>query len=532
MLFNFLLSPWSILLIIPLALVYFTLPYLQNKPLRNIPGPPLAGLSNLWLLYQSRQGRRFMKVDAAHKKYGPLVRIQPNHVSIADPAAIQTVYGHGNGFLKSEFYDAFVSIKRGLFNTRDRAEHTRKRKTVSHTFSAKSVGQFEQYMHQNLELFVQRLDTMANHAPIGGYTDLDALHWFNYLAFDIIGDLAFGAPFGMLEKGKDIAEVRMTPDAKPTFAPAIEVLNRRGEVSATVGCLPAMKPYAKYLPDAFFSKGIAAVENLAGIAVARVNDRLERPDTDRVDLLARLMEGRDEKGQPLGRQELTAEALTQLIAGSDTTSNTSCAILYHCLTHPEVIVKAREELDKAWPAEQRVPTFSQVKDLPYLDALIKESLRIHSTSSLGLPRDVPPQGITVTLSPSASSDPSNPSNQPTSVYFPGGTTLSVPSYTIHHSQKVWGPDADEYRPERWLADSANPAPIEAQKNAFVPFSYGPRSCVGRNVAEMELALIVATVLRSWDWELRQGEMETREGFLRKPLGLEVGIRMRGAGGKS
>lgn len=63
---------------------------------------------------------------------------------------------------------------------------------------------------------------------------MDALHWFNYLAFDIIGDLAFGAPFGMVEKGADVAEVRSSPDAEPTFAPAIEVLNRRGEVSAYV----------------------------------------------------------------------------------------------------------------------------------------------------------------------------------------------------------------------------------------------------------------------------------------------------------
>lgn len=133
--------------------------------------------------------------------------------------------------LVSEYYDAFVSIQRGLFNTRDRAEHTRKRKTVAHTFSAKSIGQFEQYMHGNLELLVKKWDDMAKDAS-GSYAQMDALHWFNYLAFDIIGDLAFGAPFGMLEKGKDFAEVRESPDAPPKTAPAIEVLNRRGEVSA------------------------------------------------------------------------------------------------------------------------------------------------------------------------------------------------------------------------------------------------------------------------------------------------------------
>lgn len=135
--------------------------------------------------------------------------------------------------LFSEYYDAFVSIRRGLFNTRDRAEHTRKRKTVSHTFSAKSVGQFEQYMHHNLELLQKQWDQRAA-TQNGGWYQMDALNWFNYLAFDVIGDLAFGAPFGMLEKGRDFAEVRKTPDAEPTFAPAIEVLNRRGEVSGYV----------------------------------------------------------------------------------------------------------------------------------------------------------------------------------------------------------------------------------------------------------------------------------------------------------
>lgn len=495
-----LLSPYALVLV---PILYYLLPYLRNWSIRNIPAPFPAQFTNLWLLFQCRQGRRYLAVDEAHKKYGTLVRIQPNHVSIADAEAIPHIYGHGNGFLKSEYYDAFVSIKRGLFNTRDRAEHTRKRKTVSHTFSAKSVGQFEQYIHGNLEELQKQWDQRAKSAN-GDYFHMDALHWFNYLAFDVIGDLAFGAPFGMLKEGRDHAEVRMTPDSPPKSAPAIEVLNRRGEVSGTLGCLPQLKPYAKYLPDPFFRNGIQAVQNLAGIAIARVNERLANPKTDRVDLLARLMEGRDEQGEKLGREELTAEALTQLIAGSDTTSNTSCALLYHCLRHPEVIKKLRQELDEAIPDIDMVPTYASVKDLPYLDAVIKETMRIHSTSSLGLPRQIPP-GPGITLC---------------GHHFPQFTVLSVPAYTIHHSTKIWGPDADEFRPERWEKIT------EEQKNAFIPFSYGPRACVGRNVAEMELALIVGTVFRRYEFELRQGEMETREGFLRKPLALEVGMRIR------
>ena len=126
-----LLTPYSILL---LPVIFYILPYLRNWQIRDIPAPFPAAWTNLWLLYQCRRGKRYLAVHEAHKKYGKLVRLQPHHVSIADADAIPQIYGHGNGFLKSEYYDAFVSIRRGLFNTRDRAEHTRKRKTVSHTF--------------------------------------------------------------------------------------------------------------------------------------------------------------------------------------------------------------------------------------------------------------------------------------------------------------------------------------------------------------------------------------------------------------
>jgi benzoate 4-monooxygenase len=90
-------SPWALLL---LPVLYFLLPYIRNVSLLKVPGPLPAALSNLWLLYQARRGRRYQAVDDLHKKYGKVVRIQPNHVSIADDSAINAIYGHGNGFLK------------------------------------------------------------------------------------------------------------------------------------------------------------------------------------------------------------------------------------------------------------------------------------------------------------------------------------------------------------------------------------------------------------------------------------------------
>lgn len=97
MFLSFLINPYILLL---LPVFYYLLPYIRNWAIRDIPAPFPAAFTNLWLLYQCRRGRRYLAVDEAHKKYGTLVRIQPDHVSVADAEAIPIIYGHGNGFLK------------------------------------------------------------------------------------------------------------------------------------------------------------------------------------------------------------------------------------------------------------------------------------------------------------------------------------------------------------------------------------------------------------------------------------------------
>lgn len=96
---DILLSPWTIP---AAALLYYIIPYFVTyRHLRDIPGPLPARLSEIWLFLTARKGKRFWLVHEAHKKYGPVIRIQPNHVSINIDEAIQAVYGHGNGLLKA-----------------------------------------------------------------------------------------------------------------------------------------------------------------------------------------------------------------------------------------------------------------------------------------------------------------------------------------------------------------------------------------------------------------------------------------------
>jgi benzoate 4-monooxygenase len=93
-----LLTPYLLLAVVA---AYYLVPYLKKWRYTDIPSPSFAAFSNFWLLLKARSGGRFNAVHDAHKKYGKMVRIAPNHVSIADDSAIQAIYGHGNGFFKA-----------------------------------------------------------------------------------------------------------------------------------------------------------------------------------------------------------------------------------------------------------------------------------------------------------------------------------------------------------------------------------------------------------------------------------------------
>ena len=190
---------------------YLLAAYFTHPKLLKYPGPIAAKFTDLWLARQAMRGNRYQVVHDLHQKHGKMVRIAPNHVSIADHKALNAVYGHSTGTLKSDFYDAFAApgFPRGLFNTRSRPEHTRKRKIVSHTFAPKSITQFEPFVRREVQTLVEKFEERCKQSKEQSkeWHQLDMLLWMNYFAFDTIGSLAFGTVFGMLEQGRDDAEV-------------------------------------------------------------------------------------------------------------------------------------------------------------------------------------------------------------------------------------------------------------------------------------------------------------------------------------
>lgn len=134
-------------------------------------------------------------------------------------------------------------------------------------------------------------------------------------------------------------------------------------------------------------------------------------------------------------------------------SSSSCAITYYLAKNLQVQKKLQRELDEALANEDDpVTTFEQIKRMPYLQAVIDEALRLHSTSGIGLPRVVPEGGLTTQ-----------------GHYFPEGAVLSVPTFTIHRDESIWGSDPEAFRPERWFEQDQ-----KAIQKTFNPFSFGPR----------------------------------------------------------
>jgi benzoate 4-monooxygenase len=271
----------------------------------------------------------------------------------------------------SDYYDAFAGPgHRSIFNTRSRDEHSRKRRSVAHIFSPKSARQFEQYVRSNITNLVSEWTKIGQKDSIAakdGYNSFNVLPWLSYLAFDITGDLVFGAPFDMLSRAQDLVDERKTYDSDPTCVAAIGVLNRQGDISATLGCIPQLKPFSKYLPDPFFRIGSRAVDHMAGIAIERVSRRIKGgtiAESTRIDILAKLMESMNDRGEILGRDELMTEALTFLVAGSNSTAITLATMIHYVVSTPCVLKQLQAAIDEVVPAGISIPTYDMVKCVP------------------------------------------------------------------------------------------------------------------------------------------------------------------------
>lgn len=206
-------------------------------------------------------------------------------------------------------------------------------------------------------------------------------------------------------------------------------------------------------------------------------------------------------------------ALTNVVAGSDTVAIPLRSILYYVLQDQEVRNKLMLELDGAGLS---VPVkWREARQLPYLDAVIQEALRIHPPVGFGPERIVPPQGLQLTGGDS----------------FRVGTQVSMNAWAVQRCSPIFGQDLDDFRPERWLqfngeSEKAYEERLTEMRRAFFAFGYGPRACIGKNLSLIEIYKLIPTLFLTTDMELASAEWRTRGSWFVRQAGLDVFLRQK------
>ncbi|KAI2616232.1 putative cytochrome P450 [Hypoxylon sp. NC1633] len=461
-----------------------------SSPIAKLPGPWYTVWTDVILKYNVIKGRRPRWVHELHEKYGMVVRISPNEVSIQDLSAVERIYQIKGEFLKSSWYKTFIPGVQNVFNTTDVNYHRRHRKFLASEISESGLAIHRPTVDSRVRLTIQR---MAEEMEERGATDV--YRWFLYMATDVIGELSFGSSFRTLETKEDS---QYTRDLKS--------IGFAGGLRAT---FPTLMKVNKYVPLPILSLGTRIRQHMGDYADASLSRHYklveELGDRVKPTLLSKLYQASEKDVDRLDFNELREDAMAYIAAGSDTTTNTMTYLVWIVCKLPDIRDKLVAEL-LTLPDDFGD---QDLKDLPYLDNVIQETLRLYPAAASGLPREVPPEGATLG-----------------GHFIQGGYTVSAQAYSMHRNPAVFR-DPLRFDPSRWEK------PTKAMKTAFVAFGGGSRICMGLHLAKMEMRLATARFFRRFPNArvsemdgFTDADMEAEMYFLMAPRGKRCLINAR------
>ncbi|PWY65419.1 pisatin demethylase [Aspergillus eucalypticola CBS 122712] len=478
-----------------------------GKGISHIPGPFLASFSDLWLFihYYRRQG---LTERDLHNKYGsPLIRLGPNTVSVGDPVALKVVYGWKPILRKSRLYiSQYVTAKDGtvldnVSSTRDEKKHSVLRRAVANAYSLGTLVEYESLVDSTTRCFFEQLE--SRFVKTGEVCPLS--RWVQMYAFDIIGELTFSKRFGFLEGGKDIDNM-------------IYHTGKAMDYIGIMGQLPFLDEYVRLKGFGHILRKIRPTGPLMKFTSKQIDSHIATHNSTRPDFLTKFLKVRAKDPQLMTDQRLATYANTNVSAGSDTTAISLREVIFRILTHQGCLEKILTEIriliqkrssTGANEEELMNPiTWSESQSMSYFQAVVKESLRIHPGLGQLIPRDVPQGGMVVC-----------------GQYLPGGTVVGCNAWTVHRDRSIFGHNADDFVPERWLECDQEKSRV--MENAIFTFGAGSRVCLGKNIALLEISKLVPEFLRRFEVTLVDPSKYTlRPGWLVLQEGLDVKLEVR------
>lgn len=342
----------------------------------------------------------------------------------------------------------------------EEAQHGKVRRAVANAFTVNSAAEMEDIIQISVGDLVERLDDVAKKGEV-----IDMSEMLLYYSLDNATVSIFSEPGGHL---------RTQSDVDGLGGMARERLAYWGYWSA----LPNVERWIYRNPIALMFKSQLPASFARKLA-ARINDRIAKPHlSTQPDLLNKLIDTKQKYPDVMDVKGTLGIAMSVISGAGDTTATTMAAILYHLISHPQVLQKLEEELDTAGITTP-VPRYGETRNLPYLDAVIKESMRLHPILNWPMERVVPKNGFTIA-----------------NTFLPAGTSCGVSLSVMHMDRFVYGDDVEVFRPERWLSgDVQRTKKMEA---SFLGFSRGKRVCLGQHIAVMQLKKVLAMMVTRYN----------------------------------
>ncbi|KAI6082029.1 cytochrome P450 [Hypoxylon rubiginosum] len=448
--------------ILSAVLAWFIAVWIYNlwfHPLSQFPGPLLGRASLFYRFLHTSRGKFHVAITDAHRKYGSIVRVAPNELSFASVESWKAIYGHPapgkNIAPKGPFYEVFASGFRSkcVGSERDSKKHSAMRKMLNPAFSQRGLLEQEEIITGIVDKFVTIIGEKGGPNSQG----INMTKWFEMNSFDILGEMAFGESFHSLDTGNLHFWAAIVLEHL-YFITLIDNLRRIGWLAKTVGYL---------IPSSLLTRNQNSVYSRQ-----QVEKRLaiQGSRNDFVSLLVDKV-----RAGEVGKEEMTAHVSTLTIAGGETVATTLASLTCFLTQNPDKLQRLVDEIRAAFKSFDEINA-TATQQLPYLQAVLNEGLRLFPPASGGAPR--------VSLG-----------FELHGYHIPEGAEINVSPWTVTHDEKYFS-DPLGFKPERWLDPHSTDC-----KEASRPFLLGPRDCLGRNFAWMELNLVLAKIIWLYDMEL-------------------------------
>ncbi|KZP27810.1 cytochrome P450 [Athelia psychrophila] len=441
-------------------------------PLAKYPGPMMCKLSKLWMSYICTTGKQHIYYHSLHDKYGDIVRIGPNELSIRDAAAVDPMMG-SQGLPKGPVWAGRnpEHVGKALIEISG-PEHNRRRRPWNRAFNSEALKGYEEIIENRA---TQLMQTLGNQI---GPTNLAM--WISYFTFDFMSDMAFGGGSEMLRDG-DRDGIR-------------QALHNSSVLTTAMGHSPWFGQYYKHI-----SMG-AEKRRFREFTIQRAQIRMKEGSVTK-DVFHHFLNEDGTDTHPPSLSEVTADSTLVIVAGSDTTSTLMCSLFWFIMCNATVYRRLRDEIDNVFPAGENVLDPSKHVHMNYLNAVVNETLRLLPPVLSGSQRVVEKGSGAAALG---------------SHMIPEGTAVFSHFYSLHRDPRYFSPLPDTFWPDRWLSEGARTSPfsptrkgpanidVVLDRTAFTPFSFGPSNCVGKNLAIQEIRMVVCLMLQSFDMQLAEG----------------------------